>query len=147
MSRVWKRVHKIAGKNTPKPPIGFKINEVTVADGAAVANILAKEFANVSRSSSRPNTVRQGLEHEASTMPDFSFYGTKSYNVSFKMRDLHTALNIQGNTFPGSYGITYALIKHLAEESLKLLLDIYNIICSINYIPDTWRSSVIIPHP
>lgn len=147
MSQVWKRVHKIAGKYTPSPPPVLNVNGVTVADSAGVANTLAEAFAGVSRRASRPQNVRQELEREESNAPDFSSIGVESYNIPFTMRDIRTALSLCGDTSPGLDGIPYIMLRHLSDESLMFLLDIYNAMWRESFVPPTWKSAIVIPIP
>ena len=51
------------------------------------------------------------------------------------------------DTAVGPDDIHYQFLKHLPEESLQLLLDIFNNIWETGIFPDIWREAIIIPIP
>ncbi len=67
--------------------------------------------------------------------------------MSFTLRDVFTALSTCGDASPGPDGIPYAMMRHLPEDSLSFLLDIYNDMWRDGFIPPTWKEALIIPIP
>ena len=71
----------------------------------------------------------------------------RKHNVPFTMRDVLTALSTCSDTSLGPDGIPYATIRHLPEDSLSFLLDIYNAMWREGFIPPSWKMATIIPIP
>lgn len=147
MSKVWKRVRRISGKYTPTPPPVLNINGTVVAEGVAVANTIGESFAHVSRRASRSPAVQRELASQERHALDFSSFGVETYNVPFTLLDVLTALSTCNDTSPGPDGIPYAMLRHLPDDSLSFLLNIYNAMWRNGFIPPSWKASTIIPIP
>lgn len=62
------------------------------------------------------------------------------------MKELRSALSTCKNNSPGPYNIRNAFIKHIKDETLHFLLNIYKIWRKAN-IPVSWKSAITIPIP
>ncbi len=146
MFQVWKRVRKVSGKFTPSPPPVLNVNGQTVAGSMEVVEALAETFVGVSSRVSRsPEACRQ-LQAEESRVLDISSRGRESNNTDFTMNILRSALSTCKDTSPGPYNIPSAFIRHVKDETLHFLLNIYKIWREAN-IPQSWKSAVTIPIP
>ena len=47
---------------------------------------------------------------------------------------------------PGSDGITYPMIKHLSQNSLKNLFQLYNRIFPEHVFPNAWHDAILLLH-
>ena len=63
------------------------------------------------------------------------------------MHELKQAIKISRDTSPGIDTVHYQLLKHLTEDSLLLLLYIFNHIWLTQDFPTSWKTAIIIPVP
>ena len=63
------------------------------------------------------------------------------------MHELKQAIIISRDTSPGIDTVHYQLLKHLPEDSLLLLLYIFNHIWLTQDFPTSWKTAIIIPVP
>ena len=78
---------------------------------------------------------------------DFDTNDHYSYNDLFMLHELKQVIKISRNTCPGIHTFHYQLIKHLLDDSLLLLLYIFNHIWLTQDIPTSWKTVIIIPVP
>jgi len=63
------------------------------------------------------------------------------------MRELLHSLEKAHDTVVGPDDIHYQILKQMPEQSLEVLLDIYNEIWNGGDFPSEWREATIIPIP
>ena len=63
------------------------------------------------------------------------------------MHALEQAIKVSRDTSPGIDTVHYQLLKHLPEDSLLLLLYIFNHIWLTQDFPTSWKTAIIIPVP
>ena len=78
---------------------------------------------------------------------DFDTNDQYSYNDVFTLHELKQASKISRDTSPGIDTVHYQLLKHLPEDSLLLLLYIFNHIWLTQEFPTSWKTAIIIPVP
>ena len=78
---------------------------------------------------------------------DFDTNDHYSYNDVFTLHELKQAIKASRDTSPGIDTVHYKLLKHLPEDSLLLLLYIFNHICLTQDFPTSWKTAIIIPVP
>ena len=76
---------------------------------------------------------------------DFSSNSIEEYNLSIKLKELKNILKTSKDTAPGGDELPYIMIRQLSEESLKYLLDFYNLIFREHIFPESWKEAIIIP--
>ena len=63
------------------------------------------------------------------------------------MHELKHAIKVSRDTSPGNDTVHYQLLKHLPEDSLLLLLYIFNHIWLTQDFPTSWKTAIIIHVP
>ena len=107
ISKIWRNIHKIAGKfqrnNTP-----VLLNQgIKVGDPREVAELLAEHFSRISKGN---HLSRRFLDYKIlaeTNETDFSTQYYQSYNDPFSMKELLSALSKCRPTAAGSDGIHY----------------------------------------
>ena len=148
VKRVWDMVRKISGKHSTCASTHLKMADGTeVTERQDIANTLADGFEKNSSSDhytakfQRFKAIRERQHHK------FSSDNLELYNELFSMHELKTALSKAHDTAVGPDDIHYQVLKHLPEESLCVLLDLFNQIWVSGEFPDSWRQAIVIPIP
>ena len=78
---------------------------------------------------------------------DFDANDHYTYNDVFTLHKLKQAIKVSRDTSPGINTVHYQLLKHLPEDSLLLLLYIFNHIWLTQDFLTSWKTAIIIPVP
>ena len=117
-----------------------------ITDPKDIANEHAAAFTD--NSSSAHYSVRfQNIKAQDDRVRiDFTSDNTEVFNKPFRLRDLRRSIL---KAKPGPDGIHNNLLKHLHEDTLKILKDILNIILISGDFPPQWRAAtvILIPKP
>jgi len=144
---VWDIVRKIDGK--------FKLSAIKYLTAANsqiteikdIANTLARTFSVTSTDQSySPQFLAIKTQREQHPL-NFCSHNTEYYNLPFSKLELISALAATRDSSPGPDNIHYQMIKHLPECSLDLLLIVFNRIWENSTLPNTWKTSTVIPIP
>ena len=148
IKHVWDRVRKISGKNIcpPKQYLNGK-NGTTITDPKDIANEHAAVFTNNSSSAHYSATFQAIKEQEEKVKIDFASDSTEFYNKPFRLRDLRRSIMKAKPRAPGPDGIHNNLLKHLPEDTPKILKEILNKIWISADFPQQWRAGTVIPIP
>ena len=148
IKHVWDRVRKISGKNIcpPKQYLNGK-NGTTITNPKDIANKHAAAFTDNSSSTHYSATFQAIKEQEEKNKIDFTSDNTEVYNKPFRLRDLRRSIMKTKPRAPGPDGIHNNLLKHLPEDTLKILKEILNKIWTSTDIPHQWRAATVIPIP
>ena len=144
---VWDRVRKILGKNIcpPKQYLN-RMDGTAITNPKDIANEHAAAFTN--NSSAHYSATFQAIKgQEEKVEIDFTSDNTEVYNKPFQMRDLRRSIMKAKPRAPGPDGIHNNLLKHLPEDTLKILKEILNRIWISADFPDQWRVATVIPIP
>ena len=76
---------------------------------------------------------------------NFTSLNSEIYNKPFTLTELVDSIKKSNNSVVGPDEI-HKFFKQLPDESVKCLLNIYNIWMSSTF-PETWRQSIIVPIP
>ena len=118
-----------------------------ITDPKDIANELATAFADNSSSahySARFQTIKAQDER---VRIDFTSDNTEVYSKPFRLRDLRRSILKAKPRAPGPDGIHNNLLKHLPENTLKILREILNIIWISGDFPPQWRTATVIQIP
>ena len=141
---VW----KISGKNVcpPKLYVNGK-NGTAITNPKDDANEHAAAFRDNSSSAHYSATFQAIKEQEETVKIDFTSDNTEVYNKPFRLRDLRWSIIKAKPHAPGPDGIHNYLLKHLPEDTLKIIKGILNKIRISAYFPHQWRAASVIPVP
>ena len=117
-----------------------------ITDPKDIANEHAAAFADNSSSahySARFQTIKAQDER---VRMDFTSDNTEVYNLPFRLRDLRRSILRAKPCAPGPDGIHNNQLKHLPEDTLKILKEILYIIWISGDFPQ-WRAATVIPIP
>ena len=148
IKHVWDRVRKISGKNIcpPKQYLNRK-DGTAITNPKDIANEHAAAFMNNSSTAHYSAIFQTIKEQEENVEIDFTSGNTEVYNKPFRLRDLRRSITKAKPRAPGPDGIHNNLLKHLPEDTLKILKEILNKIWRSADFPDQWRAATVIPIP
>ena len=140
-------VRRISGKYKANTVSHLKYNDNDITDVKEICNTLAAQFVFNSSSNNYSHVFnRHRLTIERKTI-DFDTIDHFPYNDVFTLHELKQAIKISRDTSPGIDTFHYQLLKHLPEDSLLLLLYIFNHIWLTQDFPTSWKTAIIIPVP
>ena len=119
-------VRKIHGKMPSLTVKHLSCNNTLITDLKDITDTLAKTFAT---NSSPNNCTLEFQRYKAGRelVPiNFKSKNLEYYNVDFSMRELTNAIHQSRDTAVGPDEIHYQMLRHLPEDSLRLLLNIFN---------------------
>ena len=148
IKHVWDRVRKISGKNIcpPKQYLNGK-NGNTITNPKDIANKHAAAFTDNSSSTHYSATFQAIKEQEEKNKINFTSDNTEVYNKPFRLRDLRLSIMKAKPRAPGPDGIHNNLLKHLPEDTLKILKEILSKIWISADFPHQWSATTVIPIP
>ena len=146
VSKIWQRIQKMRGKQKHHAPC-LTVAGVTTAHPAAVTNLLAEHFANVSSGHHWNNRFQTYKLQQEQRLIDFTPTERSYYNEPIAITEIYHALRNCKNTAPGPDGIPYQMVKKMHPTALRLLLLLYNKIWSSHQLPTEWRTSIVLAFP
>ena len=148
IKHVWNRVRKISGKNIcpPKQYLNGK-DGAPITDPKNIANEHAAAFADNSSSANYNARFQTIKAQDERVRIDFTSDNTEVYNKPFRLRNLRRSIQKAKPRAPGPDGIHNNLLKHLPEDTLKILKEILNNIWISGDFPPQWRATTVIPIP
>ena len=148
IKHVWDRVRKTYGKNIcPLKQFLKGKNGTTINDPKDIANEHAGVCIDNSSSAHYSATFQAIKEQEEKVKIDCTSDNTEVYNKPFRLRDLRRSTMKAKPRAPGPDGIHNNLLKHLHEDTLKILKEILNKIWISADFPQQWRAATVIPIP
>ncbi|KFM73192.1 RNA-directed DNA polymerase from mobile element jockey, partial [Stegodyphus mimosarum] len=118
---------------------------VTYSSREDIANVIGETFSAVSNSINYPPAFLTTKLRSENTSINFNSLNTEAYNTDFTKLEMMSALSLTPKTSPGQDGISYVMLKHLSNESLKSLLFLYNRIWKECSFPNAWGNAIVIP--
>ena len=141
-------IRKISGKNTKSHLHHLKdSNGELLVSKDEIAEKLGQTFEHNSSSDQYNDEFKARKLAEETKKLNFSTKKKYSYNKKFSLRDLKRAFKKSNNSSPGIDQIHYEILKHLPNETLKLLLNLINEYWESGKFPDCWRTVLLIPIP
>jgi ribonuclease HI len=146
VKKAWDMVRKISGKQLNSTTLHLnKSDGSKCTEAQDIANLLADEFENNSSSNHYSPTFQKFKNTTEKQKLNFTSDDTEDYNKLFDITELNDSLGKCHDTATGSDEIHYQFLKHLPQESLLVLLDIFNSIWDSGNFPEAWREATIIP--
>ena len=138
----------MSGKNIcpPKQYLNGK-DGAAITNPKDIANEHAAAFTDNSSSAHYSATFQTIKVREEKVKIDFTSDNTEVYNKPFRLRDLRRSIMKAKPCAPGPDGIHNNLLKHLPEDTLKILKEILNKIWTSADFPHQWRAATVIPIP
>ena len=147
LKSTWDMVRRISGKYKANTVSHLKSNTNDITDVKEICNTLAEQFAfNSSYDNYSHMFNRYRLKLEKNTI-DFDTNDNHMYNDVYTLHELKQSIKISRDTSPGIDTVHYQLLKHLPDDSLLLLLYIFNQIWLTQDFPTSWKTAIIIPVP
>ena len=91
--------------------------------------------------------IKHIKKHQEKNKINFKSLNDENYNNPFKLSELTDAIKISNDTATGPDEIHYRMLKHLPENALVHILQIFNDIWTTGVFPESWRLATIIPIP
>ena len=148
IKKVWDMIRKISGKYNQKP-YKHLINDqgIKITNKNEILDELAEGFAKSSSAENYSDEFKKIKDENEKVELNFQSNNKEYYNKFFKLRDLKRSIKRAKNTASGPDYIHIQVIKHLPNETLRILLDVINDIWARGDFPDIWREAFIIPIP
>ena len=148
VKKVWDMVRKITAKS--KSPTYTHLNtcrETKATNKEDIANTLGETFLRNSSSQNYSEKFQHIKKHQENNKINFKSLNDEDYNNPFKLSELIEAIKISNDTATGPDEIHYQMLKHLPENALVTILQIFNDIWTTGVFPESWRLATIIPIP
>jgi len=142
MSEVWKKINRISGKPTNTPQFHSPL---------AQADMLLSQWAGASKLSSLPTNIQDHLSQSKIARKFAIEIGCSDTDPSdfaeITEWELNNALIKGKASAPGEDGITYSVLRLIAQVPGNPLLHLYRLSLSQGILPGSWTRSLIIPIP
>ena len=86
-------------------------------------------------------------KHQEENKINFKSLNDEDYNNPFKLSELTDAIKISNDTATGPDEMHYQMLKHLPENALVTIVQIFNDIWTPGVFPESWRLATIKPIP
>ena len=120
-------------------------NGTTITDPKDIANEHAAVFTD--NSSAHYIATFEAIKEQERVKIDFTSDHTEVYNKPFQLKDLRRLIMKAKPRAPGPDGIHNNVLKHLPEDTLKILKENLNKIWVSADFPQQWRAATVIPIP
>ncbi len=112
-----------------------------------IASKLAASFSKISSSTNSTLAFHHVKDQQEKIILNFDSAKLEDYNTPFTLNELSASLQKSHGTPCGADLIHYQLLKHLREQSLLVLLKIFNHIWKTGTVPKLWKEALVIPLP
>ena len=148
MEKIWKRVQKIKGKFTRRPPpLLNNAYGIETQNPNETSNIFGEAFASISATENYTQNFQRYKRTQERKHINFTSNNEEPYNTPFSVEELNHALATTNETAPGYDQITYSMIKNSHITLQTAILNLYNKIFINETFPITWTVATIIPIP
>ena len=145
ISEVWSRIKRIAGSSSSVPLPVLRVGGSDITHPAQVANEIGRALRD--RSQGDGSDVTFARHRARCEAVGVNFYSTEhfSYNDSFTMPELKSALGTLRSVAEGPDTVHNEMLRHLPPPALSALLILFNSLWERGIYPDEWREAIIIP--
>ena len=112
-----------------------------------IADTLGETFCHNSSSFNYSESFRKIKTEQEKVKLNFKSQNNGIYNKDFNLDELVEAIQLSHDSATGPDEIHYQMLKHLQENSLETLLNIFNYIWTTGKFPEDWIYATIIPNP
>ena len=117
------------------------------ASKADIADTLGETFCHNSSSFNYSESSRKIKTEQKKVKLNFKSQNNEIYNKDFNLNELVEAIQLSHDSAIGPDGVHYQMLKHLPDNSLETLLNIFNYIWTTGKFPEDWQYATIIPNP
>ena len=148
MTKIWKIVKKLRGTHTNDCIKHVqKLDNTSAETELDISNTLAQTLEKNSSSEHYTPKFKSNKAKSENKPVNFSSSEHFDYNLPFSLKELKLRVSELSNTAPGPDQIHNEILKHLPDETLQALLDIFNHFWTTQTFPDEWHQATIIPIP
>ena len=147
MSKVWKRIWKIAGKYRTQRPSCIKINGVLETDKKKVADALGRKISYISSTENYSDHFKNIKAANERTKLNFNTVEHHSHNDLIQVHEIMHALKTSKDTVPEEDQTQYRMIKNVSDSAIRFLQHIFNNNFCEGVFPTLWRKAILIPFP
>jgi hypothetical protein len=119
-------IRKSKGKSTTSPIKHLTVNNTPIDNVIDICNVTASTF---SHNSSSDRYIDEFERHKTKcerSEPGFTSDNSENYNSLFTLKELKDAVHKAHDTTAGPDDVHYQMLKHLPDESILALLNIFN---------------------
>lgn len=148
VDQVWGMIKRMEGNRRewyyPILSDGGQVAISNAEKAEMMVNTLSKVHSsdNLSEEEKKGRADTRGRYADVIQRKDLAY---DKYNIPFTMAELKGALAKCKKSTPGKDEVSYTMLKHLSDEGLQLLLNLYNKVWGKGRIPSGWKEAVIVP--
>ena len=147
IKKVWDMIRKISGKNKSPTHLNMVGTDSKATSKTDIADTLGETFCHNSSSFKYSESFRKIKTEQEKVKLNFKSQNNEIYNKDFNLDELVEAIQLSHDSATGPDEIHYQMLKHLPENSLETLLNIFNYIWTTGKFPEDWTLATIIPIP
>lgn len=144
IGKVYKRIGKMKGKQQQHRSPCLTVGDLTTADSAVVADLLAEKFADTSSGRLYPPRFLAIKEAQERQRIDFTEIQQQPYNEEISMTEIWQALSKSKNSAPGPDGIHYQMLKRMHPTAVAAMLSLFNKVWNTHQFPVKWRTTTVL---
>ncbi|XP_050975638.1 uridine 5'-monophosphate synthase isoform X1 [Labeo rohita] len=148
LSDVWGMIRAMGGirKNYELPVMSNR--DKTAVSNQEKAELLVQTFLRVHSSDNLAVEARQSRNRTLMEFPNILQKDEVSENpldLPLNMFELKRAIISARQTTPGKDGVCYKMLAHMTENTLEIILILFNQIWDTGQLPSIWKQAIIIP--
>ena len=140
-------IRKISGKCKSPSYTRLVGTEKKATSKTDIADTLGETFCYNSSSFNSSESFRKIKTEQEKVKLNFKSQNNEIYYKDFNLDELVDAIQLSHDSATGPDEVHYQMLKHLAENSLETLLNIFNYIWTTGKFPEDWTYATIIPIP
>ena len=144
IAEIYETIRRIKGKSKRAIHILHQ-NNISYSTIPEIANKLADSFAESSSNMHYTEEFLNQKQIAERNVISFEPDQNETYNRPLARFELDEALQHINNSSPGPDNINYLMISNLPERAKDYLLDLYNLLWTKGYYPDSWKKAHVIP--
>jgi len=145
-SEIWGQIKKIKGR-PPRKVNTLECEGITYSTIPEIANKLAETLADITSGGSYSPEFQSRRTAAESNDIDFYSDNSESYNATFKISELNTAIQQTKDNSPGPDQIHNKMFRYMPLTARPYFLDVINVIWTKSYFDNRWRKAIVIPIP
>lgn len=148
LSEIWGVIRKMNGvKRSNTIPV-LKSGNITAVNNEEKVELLVNTFVRVHSSENLSDTAKDSRDRTLAENPDISARQSTTDSIMdrpFTLFELKKAVSRAKQSTPGKDGICYSMLARMKDESLEIVLKLFNLVWETGNIPCPWKQSIIVP--